>query len=371
MMAIHLKMTELCYDLVDIILADHIKDYQLLVSKISDIRIFRRSYVMKAYDLDYRKGKFSGGKFFYFKNILFRKAILNKLVILEEIYDEFFATDILESTNFIYDYLFKKNMELKMVFYEEGPISVISEQNMQFVDKVYSNDKKMKRVLYHLCGYRSIYGRYSYGYSSISALAKKDFYFPMIDIPSPDPNDDYTKILNNIWGYDQKNAFPQRIIFFEESFALNDIECNDLKIVNDLVMRYGRENIIIKLHPRSRINRFEKLGVLTNKDSTIPWELIAMNSICENNILVAISTGSLIHPQLYWRIPQTSICLADCLEYRFDFLRKDYYQLFINICRDRKLAYTPKSKAELFELLDKIYIERGKYGNIQNQKVNN
>lgn len=352
MMAVHLLQTKLKECGVDVIITDHIKNYKMLSENLAALRVFRKTYFMRAYDLDYRKGEFAFTELQYADYVFHRKKYLNRLIQLEGVYDEFFVTDILESTNLIYDSLLSVNPKLKAVFYEEGPVSVLCDQNNQFLPKYYSNDSVFRKCIFKTAGYKTINGNFSYGYSSINAIAGTSYYFQIHDIPKLyRDNLQYIETLNQIWNYAPSKAIGQSFVFFEESFFMNHIESNDMRIIKDIIDTVGKENVLVKLHPRSRVNRFEEYGIKTNQDSSIPWELIALNCVNPNQTLIAVSSGSLIHPQLYWGVKQNVICLAECKEYRFPKLEEKYYKAFVEVCRKRELAKLPKDRKEFLELL--------------------
>lgn len=62
---------------------------------------------------------------------------------------------------------------------------------------------------------------------------------------------------------------------------------------------YGKDNIMIKVHPRNRENRFKMLGYNTNTDLTIPWEVIALNiDGLDNKVLATMTSTALINTYL-------------------------------------------------------------------------
>jgi hypothetical protein len=345
-------------DDVDIIITDHIRNHQDIVDSLEKEKLFRHVYSMNAYELDYYKGDY---KAFDFRggvtlrrciNAFQRKRIISHLINITEMYDEFWSTDVLESTNLIYDSLKNKNLNLKMVFFEEGPVSVLCDQNNQFVRNRYGNVGKPLKIIYKILKYRLIYGNYDKAYSSVLSIADWKPYFPIYSIPQLDQSDKkYLEILNRVWKYTPDDNLKNKYIFFEESFALNGIDNKDKKIVEDLCDVVGNENVIIKLHPRTRENRFKDLNVTVNNINNAPWELIALNTVDNQNILVAVSTGGLIHPQLYWGIQQNAICLVDCEDYAFPQLKKQYYRLFSKICKEKSTVALPRNYEEFKNML--------------------
>lgn len=359
MMAIHLKRTVLLDDKVDIIITDHINDYKKIYTNLKKETVFNNVIMMNAYDLDYKKNRFrypsikGGYRLNDIKIVLNRKKILKDLVVLDDTYDEFWATDILDSTNILFDELLKRNKKIKMVFYEESPVSLICDQHNQFVKKKYDQIDIVRKIIYIMVGFKTITGRYAEAYSSVWEYVKWNKYFTCRNIPKLRRDDkEYVQVLNRIWDYQYDNKYNGKIIFFEESFFLNGIECKDIQIVKDITDVIDKKNVIIKLHPRSRINRFKDLGIEIEKNSSIPWELIALNLQGEKNVLISIATSGMIHPKLYWGIDQNAIALAKCKEYEFEYLKKNkYYQEYINVCLNDKLVEMPTNKTEFVKLL--------------------
>lgn len=53
---------------------------------------------------------------------------------------------------------------------------------------------------------------------------------------------------------------------------------NDVELIEALADKVGKQNMMVKIHPRNPVNRFEKLGYKTNHNTAIPWEVIVMNT---------------------------------------------------------------------------------------------
>lgn len=103
-------------------------------------------------------------------------------------------------------------------------------------------------------------------------------------------------ILNQFFGYkNQEKQFEgKKVIFFEESFVPDGEHANDKYLLDMIAQRVGKENVLVKLHPRSRENRFE--GYEIYEQSNVPWEVVFMNHDFRNITLVSISSGSTMHP---------------------------------------------------------------------------
>ncbi len=347
MMAVHLRLTVFAEEDMDIIVADHMKDHDKLAGNIEKTQIFGQVFPFQAFHIDCRKGRFHYGRLNELDMVLHRKK-LSEEVLGQRSYDLFLTADILLSSNIIYDYLIhRRGSRTKVCFYEEGPVSVICDQHGWL-----NGGKRMcwKKIL----GYQEIKGNFAGGYTSVKEQVPWNSYFPFYDIPRMDlENSYYLKILNQIWEFGSAELCPQKYIFFEESFFQDGIPCTDMDIVRDMCKAVGEENIYVKLHPRTRENRFAQMRIAASQDSSVPWELVVLNNrkAVQDKLLIAVTTGAIIHPQLYWGINQNAVVLGDCREYLFEHLNNRYYQAFLSVCRERNLAYVPTDRGSFLRIL--------------------
>ena len=74
-----------------------------------------------------------------------------------------------------------------------------------------------------------------------------------------------------------------------------------------------KNNIFVKIHPRNRVNRFRELGYKTNIDTSVPWEIIAMNIDISNKVLITIASGSALTSLVNMSTkPKRIIMLMNC-----------------------------------------------------------
>lgn len=136
------------------------------------------------------------------------------------------------------------------------------------------------------------------------------------ELPRISPKDAaFRKLINQIFDYAHcRDKYDKKLIFFEESHALEGFDVPDVEMVGQIANKLGKDNIMVKIHPRNPYNRFAELGYKTNIDTSIPWEVIMLNEHLTDKILVTISSGSVIYPYLYIGIPATSYSLIRCLK---------------------------------------------------------
>lgn len=351
MMALSFRMTILQNESVEIIISDIITDSEDLYKNIKASGVFDSTYYYRDYELDYVNKP--NGRIETYRRLINRKKIIRKLLQLEGKYDAFYATDTLTSIEWLYEILLAKNPNMDMYYYEEGPISVICDQGNHFKRaEAYGGIKS--RLIDRVLGIKHINGHYTGAYVSVkNQLPEK--YFPWIDIPqvSGERLPDYVKILNTFWDYPVSNEFKGKVVYLEESYYTDGRENRDIEIVNDLIQFFGKDRVVVKLHPRTRDDRFAEMGIKTYQKTSVPWELIALNGGLEGTVLVCMGSGAIMYPKLYWNIDQISIGLLNCKDYYFSYLDEKYYRTFSDVCRDKNLAFLPDSKEELFDELTK------------------
>ena len=349
-MATAFKMMVLKEQQVDIIISDLIYNSNRLYENVAQSRFFENVFYLKNYELDYVKRN----KKEELINDLFRRKIMSRLLPSLGKYDYFYIVDSLKSINIIYEILKRKNKNIILYYYEEGPIAVLCDQGNHFKKKNEYFGLKRK-LLNTFLGLEYVDGSFSAAYSSVyNKMPSNYFEWRKMPIISCDCLKQYVMKLNQFWEYKHDNTLKRKIVFLEESFYTDDRGDKDLEIVRDLLNNsYGRD-VIVKLHPRTRENRFNKLGIEVYKDSSIPWELVTLNGDLDDTILVCVGSGAILYPKLYWNIEQKSIALLNCDEYRFKYLDNEYYRTFTKVCGDNNIAYMPQNRVEFLKILGEL-----------------
>ena len=80
----------------------------------------------------------------------------------------------------------------------------------------------------------------------------------------------------------------------EEAFFDDKIPSNDLELVLRIAEIVGKDQMIIKLHPRNKVNRFQEYGFQTMQHTQVPWEITLMDEDITDKILFTISSIALI-----------------------------------------------------------------------------
>lgn len=125
----------------------------------------------------------------------------------------------------------------------------------------------------------------------------------------------FVHLVSDMFGYDgQEDSYEQKIIFFEESYYGAGRDVGDMMLVEKIAQEVGKNNVFVKIHPSNPHNRFAEKGYHTNKNTTVPWEIIALNLPLEEKILVTIASVAVLTPFLLLGMSYRAIMLYKCVQ---------------------------------------------------------
>lgn len=122
--------------------------------------------------------------------------------------------------------------------------------------------------------------------------------------------------INRIFSYDELiDDYRKKIIFFEESYAADGKMIDDIELLEHISKIVGKENIIVKIHPRNPTNRFAEKGYITNTNISIPWEVIVLNLNCKSTIFITMASNAAMNPFFLFGKKNRAILLFKCTSY--------------------------------------------------------
>lgn len=215
-------------------------------------------------------------------------------------YDRAFVSGISLRNYEIYYAIKRKNKDAKIVIYEEG----ICEYH-HFMEKNYFKEL-FSMIFFHTYYPKDCKEMYVYEPSVVRSRWEN---ITIKSIPKFTQNDYLLQLLNRIFSYKKEDYEPYKgkVIFLESCFYDQESEKRQLEYLNLLIEHFGKEKIIIKMHPRSSDSKYDKnLNIIY---SQIPFEIIAANMDIENNIFVSIATSVIINFKLMLGKEPFIICL--------------------------------------------------------------
>lgn len=333
---INLIKTELKYDINDIILTDRSVEMNNKVSKLQKSKLFNK--------IIYIESKKFSSKYKKLKTII---CLINRNILLNnqlnENYDNlyFFNYDYLTTT--VFDQLVKKNSKLKLNIYDEGYITYLRNR------KINKYVKLLRKIFFKKDFDKKIDLLYLYHPELV--CFKSDNELKKIN---PLNNIEIRNDINMIFNYNEYNI-KQKYIFFEESFFCDNKGIDDLNLILKIAKIVGKENLIVKLHPRNPVNRFEEYGINTLPFTDIPWEVIQMNNDFSDKILMTISSGSVLASKLYFNENIKTFLLFNCTDKMSDMVNDKYLEYLEKVKENMGMEnfYIPNNEKEFLEELKK------------------
>lgn len=283
--ALQLTSTEYQNDEVDVLVTDNIAQYISIAEKAKQSGAFNCVYTMKAKGKKWPSWKYTALGFIYNKEIyrLFPAIKNNK-------YDIFLFANSGGVSECIAT-LLRKMQHTSLCMYEDGFVAYSDFYYKEIESAIYPNNLKSKLIYLHTK--RAPFYIEKYYVFNPELLKNWKFPFEIREIKKIDQ--ETIPILNSVFDYEKTHEnYDFDYIFFEESYFADGQEVGDVDIVEAIANIVGKENIKIKIHPRNPENRFEKLGFETNKETSTPWEVIALNINLQGKKLITISSGSSI-----------------------------------------------------------------------------
>ena len=312
--AINLKMCVYAKDSADIIIYSSTPNADRVCRKLEKTKIFERCFFANtvltrcggSYSFKEKFPKY----FVYLKSLIKPKQCIRKIIGTDDLnYDVFLFNGIGALPECIFNCCKKNNNNIICYRFEDGYIS--STLN-------YGSEKGIFRIAFEKI-IRGLFKNYNIEYSIKGyyfmepELVKYKFNYPVLKAPKLNrDNKEIIKVLNYIFDYNAaENTYNEKYIFLESgsTFFYNSDSDIDVQYVKDLLKLVGKENILVKLHPRSKINRFSKLGVHVVEKSSVPWELIQLNNHFDDKILIAIDSSPILTSHVYFNDKCKSILL--------------------------------------------------------------
>lgn len=136
-------------------------------------------------------------------------------------------------------------------------------------------------------------------------------------LPTVDKKDAaLVEAVNHVFGYREVPQLNEaKLLFMEECYRNDGLLTQDLDaaLFDAIHRRFPEEKCLVKLHPRSRENRFADTFPVMEQTS-VPWEVYGLNGNLENKILISLSCATMISSKLLFDEEPCSLMLYPILE---------------------------------------------------------
>lgn len=313
MVAIQLKRTVYREDDADIVVTDRTGEQAGFAMRITDEKIFRHVYFCNSKEFAYPHGVVKK-TFHYLAGNLFPHMVLHQLDEITGMYDLFLYHNDSIDCQVLYDRLIKKNKSMECVRFEEGYSVYIP------LEHTYTKGNRLRNFL----GKRNLRELTGFVYMFNPELLQVEMPYGIKRIDKINSDDHaMLEMLNRIFAYDPCKSINQKYIVFEEAYATDGERIEDYELISFVADLVGKDNLLVKLHPRTEINRFLELGIETDTRK-IPWEVIQMNEDMGEKVLISIASGSILASKLYFDEDVHSILMYKCLKSKPDKVSKEF-----------------------------------------------
>lgn len=235
----------------------------------------------------------------------------------------------------IYSILSSYNKEIECCSFEEGIFSYFN---------TYSHTEKFRltRLARKAFGKPDLHKNFSCFYCFYP-----EFYhgkLKTIRIPRIDKTDPWmSKILGRIFEASYTTDYSKyKYMFFESVFETEGTSINELKMIDVIADIVGKENLLIKQHPRSTVTYFRDNGFNIDSNSNLPFESVHLNTDLSGICFISALSGSTVSTNLIIDDQSKTIFIYPLMDY-------EKYEKIRN--------YIDNTKTVIDDLIQKQYLK--------------
>lgn len=342
--ALNIKMSMYSDSAADVCFCNKTGILDSIISKVRKAGIFSHVY---EYKTSYKPKQDAFSMFKKaFSDVNIIKQVAKRLPNLGE-YDMVFISGPDLACIAVYYLLKKKTPDIKLCIYEEGI----------FEYYIFTYKYNKIRGIYSKLVYGSFYldhCKEMYVYNP-SAIVWKPLDVKGVAIPQIQRNTEICGLLNNIFDYeanDVEELSKFKYVFVESCFPDYRSENAQHDLVKKLFDRFGEE-LIVKMHPRSPMKKYDDIGVKVLKTSQT-MEIIFMNGDFKDKVFFTMYSSAIFNMEFMFGLTPTVVLLNDV----FNILSKDegVKQLIENFksTYPKDLLFNPHNQEELEECINQI-----------------
>lgn len=285
--AVQLAQTLFKEDEVVLLISDHSKGAENVVKQLKILKCFtevdfvenrnliynfsRRDMFQDFLDFTFKKkNRYS----YYFKNI--KNLYFDDIIIYN------FENDIFG----LYIQLSSYNKNIKVSLFEEGLFS-------------YENSIRINRLNRYTNNWRKLFSKKTID----TAFENFYCYFPKlykqnltpVGIPLICQSSPSVEILKRAFGVQLQNLkYNEKYIIFTSVYDFEGSPIGEYDLICRIADLVGKENILVKEHPRDTRGLYKKSGFKVDSNSHIPWEIIQLSMNFSDKVFITATSGSVL-----------------------------------------------------------------------------
>lgn len=283
----------------DLIVSNHMNNGRELAEQARAENCFGQVYFVESFD--YARYRTPSSRMTRYEEELFPQRVLSRFWDGRDAYSTVYLANPDRFSQLLFNALSRRNPALQAVLYEDGMLTY---------SPIFQSDVESSRIelvsLPKKLVYRHLFRRKALcdHFRELLLFHPKDLgwqpAFSVTELEKINCQDAaFREMCNRIFQYSPSDVYDRKYLFMEESFAAEGVPINDVQLLNQLAQRVGKENIMVKIHPRNPVNRFAADGFKTNQNTSIPWELIVMNlGDISDMTLITVASSSVLNPMM-------------------------------------------------------------------------
>ena len=304
--AMQLKLVRYKNCEVDLIISDHSTNSDVVSSKLAQENFFCNVFFVKSKGLVLNRNKFEKLEDFF--KIAFCKDNRYKFFVpnIENcFYDEFLVFNYDIQSYGIFSYLCNTNPNIKISRFEEGLFSNSVELMQTSRRKIISDFRKIQK--------KPIIEKAWHNYYSFTPHLYTGLLNPVL-IPPINFNNEVLDILKKSFCINKDSLnYKQKYIFFTSVYDFEGGEpIGEYELVCKIANLIGKENLLVKTHPRDERTIYKDNGFNVDKNSYMPWEVVQLINDFSDKIFLTATSGSVLAGSFMSENPPKTFFMHKC-----------------------------------------------------------
>lgn len=288
--AIQLRNTRFINDNVYLVLTNHSKHAEGVSLRLREAKCFKEVYFANVRELDQDKHGMAAAVSSILSGVDGNARWMKEMRTLK--CDEFIYYNLSVSTIQLYALLIKNNPSLRCSRMEEGILSydaVFHEGDGEMpirIKYIFKIRRLLKRKNLTDCidNFYCFYPEVYHGKLAPIKIA------PISD------NERMKKILTKSFDISLlKDEYKEKYIFFT---GVGDFEAGqpigETEVVKKVADLVGKDNLLVKQHPRDSGDVYEKAGLHVDYNSSVPWEAIQLSRNFDGKVFLSVNSSSIL-----------------------------------------------------------------------------